>query len=116
MIDDPGKVINDVADYLNANCGNADKLGELLDKLFDELQDLLIDMGDLSLNSNLFTAYLAAYIVTKSIMGNTPPPGGDSLTDDLLRLIGGETNIGNELSQYDIITAIRELRDKVHCR
>ncbi len=115
MISDPNEVIKEVADYLNANCGNSDKLIELLDKLFDELQDLLIDMGDLSLNSNLFTVYLAAYIVTRSIIDGAPPPTGDSLTDDLLRLISGETNIGNELSQYDITMAIRELRNKVHC-
>ncbi|GGP19888.1 hypothetical protein GCM10007981_05390 [Thermocladium modestius] len=113
MMNDPINLVSRVVNDINEHCGNKEKLRALMDELFNELQDLLIDMGDLGLNSELFKAYLAAYAVVGRIIGDFPQPAQDSLTDELLRLIHGAEARG--LEQYDVSAAVKDMLGRIRC-
>ncbi len=112
-MDDPGSLISRVVKEVNEHCGDKVRLRALMEELFNELQDLLIDMGDLGLNSELFKAYLAAYAVVGRAIGDFPPPTQDSLTDDVLRLIHGAEAQG--LEQYDVSAVVRDMLGRIRC-
>lgn len=113
MFNSPEELLSRVASSVNDNCGNPAKLKELRDELFNELQDLVIDMGDLGLNHELFKACLAAYVVVSRITGGLPQPTHGSLTDQLLRLVHDQR--AGRLGEHDVSDSIRELEGRVRC-